>query len=401
MTSTESFIFVYCMVNTFCIALFIILLCNINSNLANFIEATVFKVGIVCAGVHGIADIIWILGQSGIIHFPFYANYIMSSLMLIAIIGTTYMWFLYVESRVHPQNFLKRGFHIVTALPMVVSIVINSISYWTGAMFSISPNGDYIRGPLFMLQMMLEYLYPLAALIRSFMHFKDDTVILSVKEKITINLFVASAMFAGLIQILFPELIVPITLPGISVAFLFMFVHLQSRRIYTDALTDLNNRRRADEYLKAKLAQTEENSFYLFILDVDKFKKINDTYGHLEGDKALVAVAEAMRRTCGGYGGFAARYGGDEFMMIFGQANINSPEEIEETFRKRLADCKKTICPNIGELGVSIGYALCDKKDITAEDLISWADVMLYAQKRDLHLDEQSKTFVRQDANGS
>ena len=377
----ESFFFTYAMVNIFCITIFVILMLNMNQDIANFMEIVMFKASIVAMIIDGICDTIWILGENGFL--PSYsnmANFIVNCGQMTAIICSTYFWLLYVEAKVHPYVLAKRSFTIVCMLPLLAAAVLHVASYWTGWIFSITPENTYVRGPLFMVHMAIAYTYPITAFIHSFVKLKNDSNELSIRERMIINLFAMTPFIVGIFHVIIPG--TPITLPAFTIAFLFMFIHLQSRQIYTDALTDLNNRRRADEYLKAKLAQTEENSFYLFILDVDKFKKINDTYGHLEGDKALVAVAEAMRRTCGGYGGFAARYGGDEFMMIANKSNVVSPENIMETLREHLAECKKTICPNLPQLHISIGYTLCEDKRTSAVDIISRADDMLYEEKR-------------------
>ena len=69
------------------------------------------------------------------------------------------------------------------------------------------------------------------------------------------------------------------------------------------------------------------------MIDVDKFKTINDTYGYIEGDFALKVVAESLKKTAAQYGAFAARYGGDEFCIILPESGAE-PEEIIKNYKK-------------------------------------------------------------------
>jgi len=88
--------------------------------------------------------------------------------------------------------------------------------------------------------------------------------------------------------------------------------------IERDALTELYNRRCANQRLKKMMKKAENTGtkFCIAIGDIDFFKKVNDTYGHEVGDKVLVAVAKAMKATMTGKG-FVARWGGEEFLIVY------------------------------------------------------------------------------------
>lgn len=95
-----------------------------------------------------------------------------------------------------------------------------------------------------------------------------------------------------------------------------------------DPLTQLYNRRYLTEYLDEKIKE-QDVEFAVALLDIDDFKKINDHYGHLYGDKTLQEFASIMKRAVKGYG-IAARYGGEEFMLVFEQTEKKIMEEILE-----------------------------------------------------------------------
>ena len=96
----------------------------------------------------------------------------------------------------------------------------------------------------------------------------------------------------------------------------------QKEKSFTDALTKLNNRAAFDEHFSKEMARYQQKPFELAlaVLDLDDFKRINDTYGHAAGDKTLQVVARALQKSLGRLA-FIARYGGEEFVLIFSGSN--------------------------------------------------------------------------------
>ena len=125
----------------------------------------------------------------------------------------------------------------------------------------------------------------------------------------------------------------------------------------------------------------ENNPLHLFMLDIDSFKQINDTKGHLEGDKALCVVGEAIAKETDEYRGFAARWGGDEFIVAI-NANI---ENFEEVFKKGLDERLETYAKNMGiyyDLTVSAGHTETTSNVASLTSLINQADKDLYKNKK-------------------
>ena len=87
-------------------------------------------------------------------------------------------------------------------------------------------------------------------------------------------------------------------------------------QIYNDALTGLNNRRRLDQFLEEHLEiSSKDRPVSLLLMDVNGFKKINDKFGHIEGDAVLKMVGTVLKLAAADFDAFAARYGGDEFCL--------------------------------------------------------------------------------------
>ena len=114
--------------------------------------------------------------------------------------------------------------------------------------------------------------------------------------------------------------------------------------------------------------------------DLNKFKKINDTFGHAVGDEALILCSQALKRVIGQYGGFAARFGGDEF-LLFWQLDRDAdpdPEQLIQDVNKYL---KELSAEKPYELVMTMGYTCCTNPKESLNSYIRQADAMLYQRK--------------------
>jgi two-component system, cell cycle response regulator len=152
-----------------------------------------------------------------------------------------------------------------------------------------------------------------------------------------------------------------------------------------DELTGLYNRRGfmtfADQYLK--LAQRKNKGMLLVFADLDNLKQINDTFGHHEGDLALIRTAKTLRETFR-KSDIIARIGGDEFPIMAMEAEKETAEKITEHLQENLKKYNNQSNSRY-QLSLSIGTAYFDPEDAysSVEDLMQKADEALYAQKRD------------------
>lgn len=148
----------------------------------------------------------------------------------------------------------------------------------------------------------------------------------------------------------------------------------------TDQLTGCLNRRAFDAKLEVCLQTARENgeSLSLILLDVDRFKDINDTYGHPSGDKVLQRVGQILRNQ-GGYGAIAARLGGDEFGLILPRHSIENAASVSERIREELADSRVTKVQQL--LTVSSGVAALPANAASSNQLYEMTDKALYAAK--------------------
>lgn len=147
----------------------------------------------------------------------------------------------------------------------------------------------------------------------------------------------------------------------------------------TDGLTGCFNRRSFELQLEKdlQLATRMRQPLSLIMLDVDHFKRVNDTHGHDAGDIALRMIAEGIREELRGVD-TAARYGGEEFAVILPQAGIEGAMVVAERLRQRIAE---TEVPHVGKITASFGVATFPLHASSRDSLVITADRALYEAK--------------------
>jgi diguanylate cyclase (GGDEF)-like protein len=151
-----------------------------------------------------------------------------------------------------------------------------------------------------------------------------------------------------------------------------------------DRLTGLWNRGAIFGFVERELARARraQESVGLLLVDVDRFKSINDTHGHQTGDTVLHQVAERLRQGIRSYD-WAGRYGGEEFLVVLSNCNAETVITCAERLRLKVAATPVQAAGSELAISVSIGAALCTPghSDLESEHLLKRADVALYRAK--------------------
>ena len=143
-----------------------------------------------------------------------------------------------------------------------------------------------------------------------------------------------------------------------------------------DALTAVYNRR----YLDRRLAEAR-SPLAVALVDIDLFKKVNDTFGHLIGDQVLRRVATLLREVLP-QDGFCARYGGEEFMLVLPAVHRHSMVRVAERARSRVAEYPWSgVCQGLS-VTISVGLAYEPGENVETGRQVLEADHLLYAAKR-------------------
>ena len=182
-----------------------------------------------------------------------------------------------------------------------------------------------------------------------------------------------------------------------------------SRLAHFDSLTGLANRLQMAQMLEKILAapNLDHRACAVFLLDLDRFKQVNDTMGHPAGDYLLTQVASRLQRTIGDHG-LVGRLGGDEFQVVLPGRHRN--ENLAQLAVQVIRDLSEpySIDGHRMMIGASIGVALSPEDGVTSEAIIRNADLALYAAKdggrgrhhfyaEDLHSEAQERRQLEQD----
>lgn len=153
-----------------------------------------------------------------------------------------------------------------------------------------------------------------------------------------------------------------------------------------DPLTKLYNRAFYDKLLKYetvpnKISAEQDTYLMVILFDIDKFKEINDHFGHADGDKVLIRLAELLRECCR-KSDYAFRFGGDEFLLVITNLEKNEIPTFEKTMRMKLSSLLKINAPDF-----SFSYGIATGKSVELESVIIEADKKMYQLKQSRHHD--------------
>lgn len=322
-------------------------------------------------------DILWLLVEGHQFPGAIMANRLINALFLSAGVALGCIWYLYVlETLGYP---ITRRLQTIVMLPALIFLALNVLSIWTEWIFSVSPENVYAHGPMFWLQMIGAY----GMLAVSLVHL---VVRLLGKDQRTPRQTVLSLLSFYFIPVIGAIVSLFYTgMPGAwtcaAVSLVLIYINDQDSEIIRDGLTGLNNRKTLDGVFGEYVKQTGlQKRLYLFMMDLDSFKQINDTYGHPAGDQALVAAANLLTASMVGRKGILVRYGGDEFMILGFCEDDAEAEAFKKTILQKFADYRREKKPAY-KFAMSVGIAQYAEGQ-TLDALLEQADSALYREKQ-------------------
>ncbi|MBP3883661.1 MAG: GGDEF domain-containing protein [Olsenella sp.] len=328
--------------------------------------------------IYLVTDVAWMVSGYDIVSLPRACDYVLCGLSLFALSPVYYCWAAYVELRLDSRISHSRAARVLSRVPMAVMLVIVVSSLFTNAAFFIDDQGLYQHGPLYWVTLVCSVGYVAFATA----HTLRNALVARSRTKRDRYLDLA---VCGIGPVIASALLLVvgssvITSLGMTSAIFLVFCACQKDSIYSDALTGLNNRRRADEFFESRLSLvSNERPLSVMMCDVDKFKSINDIYGHDVGDKALMLVGASLKDMGDDIDGLIARWGGDEFLVI-SQGEGLSAEGVES----RLNASIERACERDGlpfSFRVSVGGTVCREPSMSLDDATLAADRVLYQHK--------------------
>jgi len=312
--------------------------------------------------------------RKGIIYYYFnhFGNFMIFALNLVI----PSLWLLYVYMQVYQEDVRMRRLFYGLVVLNIINIGMVIASQFKGWLYYFDAKGVYHRGVFYAIPVITTVIL----ITLSYKIIIQNRKRIERKQVFTLAFFAVLPCAGILLQILF--LGISLILNFLVLSFLLVFLNIQNYNIYTDYLTGVYNRKKFDLFLGEKIkAITENKTFSAILLDVNDFKKVNDTYGHIIGDQAL-RMSTRLLGSCLGVNDFIARVGGDEFCVILDTSKQSELEDTVHRIKKCFATYNETKNQPY-ELCFSMGYAVYDfHKAMKMEEFFKELDDLMYKNKQ-------------------
>lgn len=369
----------YVEVNAGCIVILMLLLYSIKRLPTPQVKYELFQTLVIWHIVYFISDSVWALVNDATIPKNTFTVLAVNYFNAIILPVVAYNCFMFAEISTRPEMTRKQIDRLQNKwrIPIIVQIVALLISFWIAPDFWLDDQLEPIGFYYFILSF-LPLIYWMAGTVRGLLRTRTMLNRANLGTYLIVASYTPGVLVAGGAQILF-ALTTPIFCFWCTAIILFAYLHMQNQLISTDSLTMLNNRNRLHDYLHQP---REGKESFVIMVDVDHFKQINDTYGHAEGDRALIIVSQALKKACERLGSsmFLCRYGGDEFLMI---AQTEVPDEVVKEVRGCLQEevAKQGVSRSY-KIEASMGFARWDGNPESFKESMINADKKMYEDKR-------------------
>lgn len=378
-----SYFFFYAEASVVCILLFGMLLMNDRSNMNRQEKQIVFGQALLAHILYFASDAVWAGIIAGYVPRTHFSVVLMNYINFILLSAIAYNWarFAAVSERAHAFT-TKRG-RLLFRLPFAVMVAVITVAYLIAPHFWVSESGE-LNDLYYPLMLAAPLFYVVNSCIKSLKNAKKAVDPAERKLFRMIGLYPLAIVFFGIVQLAYIQ--APLFCFGCAVMMMFFYIRSMNDQISLDPLTKINNRGQLLRYAALENASRREDvKTFVIMADANEFKHINDTYGHAEGDRALVLIAEtlktclkAMRHTS-----FLCRFGGDEFALIVHAEQTEAVEFLIYEIRRCLDEI------SVSEqlpypLSVSIGFDEWEKGRESFQDCLQHADEKLYEEKRNV-----------------
>ena len=285
------------------------------------------------------------------------------------------LWVLFVVNHLKKQPSFRPLFLFGVFLPFIVNGIVTVASIWGGYNFTISPENIYSRGPWFGILVLSGYWNQFVAFYIVFAHRKD----IPRKELFALQFFAIPPILAGIIQVAF----FGVSILWLAMAFsvLIVYMDIQGAQSFTDHLTGLGNRRRFDRHLQYIFTNyRRKRGLGAILIDLNDFKKANDTYGHHIGDRALEAIGVILERSVR-HDDLIARLGGDEFGILMSTESAEVVENVIQRIEHNLQEFNQRAQLPF-TLSLSLGWLILNRQvHSNALDFLREVDQKMYQDK--------------------
>lgn len=378
--------FHYLEANLACIAFFAILLIHDLRSVDRQEKQVKYDYTLIAFMLYFFSDIVWSAVLAGILQRSIYTVVICSfaDYVLMAVITLAWLNYVMAVEQVPHRNRPLNRFAVI--FPFLLTTLAMILTYWLDPEALLSEE-LVLQPAFFVFLLIVPFIYIASVMIYAMRRAKMEDNPIERRKHIYIGFFPLVVVVGGLVEVvLLPH--TPIFCFSATALMLIFYIKALDTQISVDPLTHLNNRGQLLRYISQHAnLHIDGRQTFVIMLDVNDFKLINDTYGHAEGDRALVIIAEAIATAVRGreLPAFIGRYGGDEFILIVHPQDKSEMESLIREIRERIADtCRDQQTPFW--LSIGAGYdELLDGQD-TIQKCMQRADKKLYLDKEYIKL---------------
>lgn len=387
----EAIAFFYVLADLFCASIMGILLYTTLSDVERNNKRLHLLAVLVTVIIYCFADVIWMLAFSNVVipctQLSRYLTNIFTYTVMTFCSYTICRFFLSIWESV-TSGVLPKKLRLFF-IPFVFFIILTFTTPFTGLFFSINSIGMLLKGPLYSLYMAFMFgCIIIFAIISLVFYFKTQNDF--AKEQYSFaTIYAVPVLIGAYLHTKYWTL--PSFAMGFTFATLIIYIFQMRDLVTIDSLTGINNRRQGERFFQEQIRRINEEPhstiecLYLFMMDLNKFKSINDTYGHNEGDKALIATADVLKQACSHIYRkcIMSRFGGDEFVIgvVFTpeEANLLN-EKIHDLIQKKNEELNAPY-----KISISIGYTYYKKEFKDFRTFLTHADKLMYEMKEIAH----------------
>lgn len=299
------------------------------------------------------------------------ANCLLLSCNIIPLI----IWTLYLDFQIHNDtDRIKRRIMPFFAL-LAANIFLAVTAPMNGLYFYIDAENFYHRGSLAPVAIFIYFLFFVYNIFLIIKHWKY----LNRRNRMPLLLFVFPPLAGYFVQMVYYG--TSFVWAGVSLSILMIYITIQNQALSTDYLSGLYNRRQLDYYLDNRIKSLEKHQkFAGVMIDIDDFKRINDKYGHITGDRAIEAMASILKLYFKN-DEFIARYAGDEFIILLDIREGKTLEDIVNGLQRQVETYNEKSKEPF-KIQFSMGYAIyaaCSGQ--SPDEFLNQLDRLMYEHK--------------------
>ena len=299
-----------------------------------------------------------------------YAGNIIYYILKVAIV---YFWPLFIEYKINSSYKKVKKLATIFAIPLLACSLLVLTTPFSGIIFTINEDNIYTRTEnYFIIPNLMIILYVVFGAVKVYLNRKKEEKYLLIPA----IFFIVPVLLGIVVQVF--SYGISLTFIGIAIGLTGVYLSTQNESVYMDQLCGVYNRRYYNDYVRSFCNSRKKDDFLVGILiDMDNFKQINDEYGHYVGDKALQLFGSVLRKQINDIG-FAARYGGDEFILITKQ-----PEAADAVIANIVKEIDKINATGKNEFHLSFSYGIANlNSDSNMDEFLETMDSRMYEMKK-------------------